>query len=564
MAVRRIFSETSLRDFWGCDVNSLLFHSIQRQADTRPDQAAIRYLDDEVSYGLLNQRTTQIAALLRDAGVAVGDRVGIYLHKSLESALAIYGIMKSGAAYVPIDPAMPCRRIAQILNDCQIAHLVTDHGKHAQLAQLVGEHRTPLRFVLSSKRFDTDSSAAHDSLPPFEGTTATWDDALSYSTTASATAAIKATDLAYIMYTSGSTGPPKGIMHTHASGLSYARFAHDEYGLRADDRLSNHSPLHFDMSTFDFFSSALAGATTVIIPEPHMRLPASLASLIAQQQLTVWYSVPYALVQLVSRGAIHQHDVSSLRWVIVGGEALPPRFFPQLADALPHAMFSNSYGPAEVNQCTFHHVAAERLREQPTFPIGTPWPNTRTMVVDEDDNPVDNDTPGELLISTPTMMKGYWGPPDRSRGVLLHTPAPGGEQSTYYRTGDLVKWKDGLLHFLGRKDRQIKIRGFRVELDEIESLLTSHVGVEDAAVYLVDVEGSPRIEGAVVLSDDTRLSSRQLTRYLRERLPAYCVPSEIRILPELPRTATDKIDRQQLQALSETASCSDFRDQGKC
>ena len=163
-------------------------------------------------------------------------------------------------------------------------------------------------------------------------------------------------DLAYILYTSGSTGDPKGIMHTHRSALAFARWAADEYGLRPADRLSNHAPLHFDLSTFDLFAGALAGATTVIIPEAVTRFPASVSKLMQDERISVWYSVPFALTQMLLRGNIGARDLTDLRWLLFAGEVFPTKYLRQLMAALPHVRFSNLYGPTETNVCTYYHV----------------------------------------------------------------------------------------------------------------------------------------------------------------------------------------------------------------
>jgi amino acid adenylation domain-containing protein len=293
-------------------------------------------------------------------------------------------------------------------------------------------------------------------------------------------------DLAYIIYTSGSTGEPKGIMHTHASGLSYARMAADLYELTNDDVLSNFPPLHFDQSTFDYFSGPLVGATTVIIPEEHRLLPASLSQLMQDERMTVWYSVPFALIQLLLRGALEERDLSSLRWIIFGGEPFPVKYLRALQGLLPDAIFSNNYGPAETNQVMFYHVPPLDSDFDQQIPIGTLCPNMDCMVVDDNGEQVHLGDVGELLMRTPTMMDGYWDGADLNERAFFTQERTGGLRERYYRTGDLVQLRaDGMYDFLGRKDRQIKTRGYRVELDEIESVLLLHPDVQEAGVFAI-------------------------------------------------------------------------------
>jgi amino acid adenylation domain-containing protein len=357
-------------------------------------------------------------------------------------------------------------------------------------------------------------------------------------------------DLAYIMYTSGSTGMPKGLMHTHYSGLSYAQMSISTYDVHHQDRLSNHSPLHFDMSTFDYFSGPLAGATTVIIPEEYTKLPASLSKLIETEQLTIWYSVPFALIQLLLRGVLEARDLSRLRWVLFGGEPFPPKHLRALMAQWPQARFSNVYGPAEVNQCTFYHVPPIPKDSDEQIPIGEMCDNAEGLVVDASDQAVAPGQVGELLVRAPTMMRGYWGRPDLNLKVFYRRSVFPDYEEIFLRTGDLVRLRqDGRNYdFLGRKDRQIKTRGYRVELDEIEAALLSHQGVEEAAVFAVhDSQGSQRIEAAVIPKSEAATDIVDLMEHISGLLPWYAVPGKINPMASFPRTTSGKIDRTSLQ-----------------
>jgi acyl-coenzyme A synthetase/AMP-(fatty) acid ligase len=316
--------------------------------------------------------------------------------------------------------------------------------------------------------------------------------------------------------------------------------AADLYGLTPDDRLGGHSPLHFDMSTFDYFSAMLAGAATVIVPEPYSRLPASLSQLVETERLTVWYSAPYAIVLLVEKGVLASRDIASLRWVIFGGEPMSPKHLEALRAHAPAVRFSNSYGPAEVNQCTVFHLPAGPVADTP-IPLGHACPHTRALIVDAVGEPAEE---GELLIATPAMMRGYWGRPDLdARG--FHDDAAG---TRWYRTGDVVRRDaDGLLHFLGRRDRQVKVRGHRVELDEVEHALAGCPGVSEAAALLRPGDAAT-VEGFVTLSGDDPPASDAIRRFAAGRLPAYAVPASVTVLAGFPRTGSGKIDRPALAA----------------
>ena len=533
----------------------LLPQCVDRAAERTPDQEAVRFGGQSLSYAALVEQSNRLARRLVREGVRRGDRVGMYLDKGLLTPVAMYGIMKAGAAYVPLDPSAPFARLSYIIRDCGIHHLVTEPSKGPTLRQLC-EADEGLTCLIGTS--------------PLEGLpvrTIFWSEVEQEPSDPVSSGTIEQ-DLAYILYTSGSTGEPKGVMHTHRSALSWAEVSAHTFGLRPADRVSNHAPVHFDLSTLDFFATAVAGATTVIIPELYSKFPASLATLIEQERLTVLYVVPFALVQLLLHGAMDQRDHSDLRWVLFGGEPIPPKHLRRLMDLWPHASFSNIYGPTETNGVTYYFVPPLGEHHDQPIPIGRPFDNVDALVVDATDRPVAVGDAGELLIRSPTMMRGYWGRPDLNDRALSRRPVHGAFVDVYHRTGDFVRQDaDGLFHFLGRMDRQIKTRGYRVELDEVEAALTAHPDVEAAAVYSMhEDDGSQRIEAAVSLK---RMAAAPMTRsavpvtpallrrHLAQRLPSYALPEKIVVLHELPQTSTGKFDRRGLQALAATRSNND-------
>ncbi len=514
----------------------LLSQIVDRAAEKFSERRAFRFYEETLSYSELSGRSNQLAHTLTRQGVHRRDRVGIFMNKCLEMPLAVHGIMKAGAAYVPIDPAAPAARLKFIIQHCGIRVLITQPSKLKILSKIIEE--TELDCLIG---IDEASDLTIRSVP--------WPEVYDASSKTPDSGPKTEQDLAYIMYTSGSTGEPKGIMHTHHSGLSYAKLSAETFQLYEKDILGNHSPLHFDMSTFEFFSGPLKGACTVLIPEEYTKLPASLSKLIADEQLTIWYSVPLALIQLLLRGAMETRDLSALRWILFGGEPFPIEYLRELMMRLPNARFSNVYGPAEVNQCTFYHVVKPPDKNQSSIPIGRVWANSEGLVIDPNDQPVEPGTTGELLIRSPTMMQGYWNREDlNQRAFYYHTPFQGYKE-TFYRTGDLVQLtEDGNYKYIGRKDRQIKTRGYRVELDEVEMNLVSHKQVEEAAVFSIpDTEGSTLISAAVTLKDTQSVAESELMNYLKTRLPWYAVPIKINIVKEFPHTTSGKIDRRALQ-----------------
>lgn len=522
----------------------LLHHGLDDSALRYPTHHAMRFQGGHLTYAALSERSNQLAHLLRDQGVQHGDRIGVFLDKSLETPLAIYGIMKAGAAYVPLDPRSPVTRLVSIIRDCELKGIISQNNKSAVLREVIREQDI-LQFVIGLTA-EADLGAAGD-VRRFG-----WEALAAFPAAHPPNVRLIDQDLAYIMYTSGSTGLPKGIMHTHFSGLSYARMSADTYDVRHEDCLSNHSPLHFDMSTFDYLTGPLCGATTIVIPESFTLFPVNLAQLIETERMTIWYSVPFALIQLLLRGALEKRDLSSLRWILYGGEPFPLNHLRALMDRLPGARISNVYGPAEVNQCTYYHLppASEWPAALTSIPLGVIWDNAAGLIIDEAGQPTLPGELGELVVRTPTMMRGYWNRPELNQRAFFRREVFPDYSETYYRTGDLVRQSaDGLLEFYGRKDHQIKVRGYRVELAEIDAALASHEAIEEAAAFVVpgrDGEQADKLDAAVIVREAKQVAEAEVIAHLKVRLPHYAVPERVHFVSAFPRTGTGKVDRKAL------------------
>lgn len=505
----------------------LLSALVPAAASDRPDAIAATCDQESLTWAELADRIGRLAAVLVDRGVRPGDRVGIYVHKSIESLVAVHGILRAGAAYVPIDPMAPIETVATIVTDGELAALVSHGPRRAGLTRLADLIDPPVVIGLDEplETVEVVTAAEVAGTAPIEPVPVLGD------------------DLAYVMYTSGSTGTPKGIMHTHRSGLAYATMSSRLYGLGPDDRMANFSPLHFDMSTFEVLAGVAAGSRVVLIPEPHLRLPASLTQLVEEQGCTTLYTVPSLFQQMMARGALAERDLSAVRWVLPAGEVYAPEPLRSLAELFPNARFSNVYGPAEVNQCSYHHFTIDDLDDE-TLPIGVPCPDAELRVVDDTDREVADGERGELLVRTATMMAGYWKRPDLDEAGFLYEEGPGGLTRRWYRTGDLVNWDDrGRLRYHGRRDHQIKIRGNRVELELVEAAVGSLDGVEQAVAGVRPRPGGDdELVARYVPSGPTDPSSwRQL---LAAKLPMYAVPAAYEPAERFPLTPSGKIDRR--------------------
>ncbi len=511
----------------------LLHHYLRDSARRAPDSIALVDRDRQLTYRELDERSDAVAARLVELGVQPGDRVGIYLPKAAEGVIGIYGAMKAGAAYVPIDPSAPEARVQYIANNCGIRHVISGAKRAGAWG---GLGTAGVEHVLAMDT-DTPASAAGVSIHR-----SSWIEAGGIPRDPG----IIDQDLAYILYTSGSTGDPKGVMLSHLNCRAFVEWAIDEYSITSEDRISSHAPFHFDLSTFDLYSAALSGAPVYLVPAKAALFPAEVAKFITTNEITVWYSVPSILIMLIEKGGLEVGDLPSLRQMLFAGEVFPTKYLSRIMKRLPHVAFANLYGPTETNVCTAYSVPESPDEDGPTISIGHAITNVETFVVDEGDNLVQPGEVGELLVRGPTVMAGYWGDPERTRTRLITSPVARHHGDPVYRTGDLVEeMPDGNYRFLGRRDNQIKSRGYRIELGDIEAALNAHPGVvEAAALAIPDEMISNRIVAYVSVSGE--VTERELTSFCAARIQRYMVPEAILVTTVLPKTSTGKIDRQTL------------------
>ncbi|MFD2726450.1 amino acid adenylation domain-containing protein [Hyunsoonleella rubra] len=510
-----------------------LVQIVENSAKEFPSKVAFRYLNESITYRDLDIKTSQLAQHLAYLGVKKGDRVGIFLHRCLETSIAIYGILKSGAAYVPIDPFVPNERIKFLVNDCGIKHLVTTPKQAKKIKKLL-DADIGLESIIGVSEIDAIK-------------TISWETLFKQSLEKYVPVNILAEDLAYILYTSGSTGAPKGIMHTHDSGLAFSKLVVDLYDFKSDDIVANSAPLHFDVSILGYCAAPLAGATTVIISDAHLKFPMSLADMTVKEKVTIWYSVPLLLIELLHKGGIENKDFTSLRWVLFAGEVFATKQLRTLMQHWPQAQFSNIYGPTETNQCTYYNLSEPPEGDEP-IPIGFTWKNTEYKILDEADNEVDKGEEGLLVIRSATVMKGYWNNLALTEASFYKEEIAPGFEHRYYRTGDLVKVnRKGEILFLGRKDRQIKFRGFRIEIDEIENTLAKHDAVIEVAVILIDGSGEKELVATVLVDETSNITGADLKSHCKKHLPLYAVPGEVLLLKSFPRTSSGKINRREIE-----------------
>ncbi|HEX9869471.1 MAG TPA: amino acid adenylation domain-containing protein [Candidatus Tectomicrobia bacterium] len=515
----------------------LIHEFLHQSALSRPDDLAV---EDGESRRITFRELADLSDLLRDrlhhAGVRRGDRVGLYLPKSIDAVAAIFGVLKSGAAYVPVDTDAPVARNAYILSDCAVKIVVAERRFEGALRAEIARNGSSMDFLFMEAtggglplRRTLDGLQATDPAP------------------VSQSAEVSLDDLAYVLYTSGSTGKPKGVMLSHRNALSFVNWCSEVFEPADDERFASHAPFHFDLSILDLYLPVMHGAALVLIAADAAKDPIGLAALISERRITSWYSAPSALSMLAQYGRLQEHDCSALRRVLFAGEVFPVKHLRTLKILLPGPRYFNLYGPTETNVCTFYeipdHIPDERT--QP-YPIGKVCSHCQAIVVNEQGQAVSGGQEGELCIGGPGVMQGYWNLPERTANAFLKDASGQG----WYKTGDIVvEDSDGDYIFVGRRDRMVKKRGYRVELGEIEAGLYRHPSVKEAAVIaLSDDDNGVRVKAFISCREaEQRPTIIELKRFCAENLPIYMVPDLFVFEAALPKTSTDKIDYQKLK-----------------
>jgi amino acid adenylation domain-containing protein len=527
---------------------------LDEAAQLRPQHPAV---EDErgrrQSYAELSRAADRLATRLARWGVDRGDRVGLWLPKSLEAVTAIHGILRTGASYVPVDPTGPAARAAGILAASGVKAAVVSAELVNALHEAWPGSGPPPRLIMvgGSASVETAAAFATEARPtiPIDRGDVSWGEVMADQAPSPLSPPRTADDLAYILFTSGSTGQPKGVMLSHANAFTFLDWCYQALGpWYDDDRFAAHAPFHFDLSIFDLFVSCRAAATLVLIGENLGKDPARLGDFITERRISVWYSAPSILALLAQNGGLDRTGFLAPRLVLFAGEVFPIAALKRLRALWPQAAMWNLYGPTETNVCAAYAIPATipADRTEP-YPIGRVCPPLWARVIDEQGRDVPPLSLGELLIAGPGVMRGYFGQPELT-AAAFHLD---GDGKRWYRTGDLVS-DDGAGSFLfhGRRDRMVKKRGYRIELGEIESAFYRHDGVDRAGVVARADEAGVSIAAFIALKPDRKRSIIAMKRHCTHHLPHYMIPDTITFLDNVPATSTDKVDYQRLRSLA--------------
>ena len=492
----------------------LLHEWLRHSAMRTPDAIAIVEEQRETSFAQLFAQAQSLAHQFRAQGIQPQDRIVLALPKNSDAIIAVFASLLTGAIYVPIDPRWPPERLDAVVSECGARLLIVGSDSPPRITDL----RTGANIAWPSTTTQVDDSAP---LPK-----------------------MKTEDTALILFTSGSTGRPKGVELSHRAVSAFVRWTADQFHIAPGDRIASPSPLGFDLSTFDLFNMALCGATAVLVPDHIVWMPRFLAQFVRESRISCWYSVPSILAGMLQRGRMAEHSYPDLRLILFAGEVFPALTLVRLQAAVPNALYANLYGPTETNVVTWCRVPAAFDGSQP-LPIGHACPYA-TVRIDE--------TNGELLAGGDSLMRGYWNRPDETNDRIITL-----DGVRYFRTGDRVsKARDGSYRFIGRLDRQIKRRGFRIEPGEIEAVLLSHGDILEAAVVAIEDEHRgviiaafvhPTASGAVTLAD--------LKAHCGRRLPSYMLPDRILFLDAIAKGSRGKVDTFALRKIAEGLNCGD-------
>ncbi len=488
---------------------------LDQTAESFPNKAAVIDKDGSITFRELRDNGRKIGKAISGKLGCSKKPVFVYLPKSVKMISAFMGILYSGNFYTPTDVSFPFEKVKGILDALKPALILTDE-KHAETLK---EHGVEAELLLNIDSVETENPG-----PLYLEKTID-------------------TDIAYILFTSGSTGVPKGVIISHRSIIDYIDWAKKCYDISEKNIIGNQAPFYFDNSTLDIYLMLSCGATLHIIPEHYYSFPAKLMDYVREKQINTIFWVPSVFINVANSDVLSRMDCQCLKTILFAGEVMPNKHLNYWRKYIPDALYSNLYGPTEITvDCTYYIVDREFSDDEP-LPIGVPCPNTDVMVLDHGELVTEPDKVGELCVRGTSLALGYWNNPEKTREVFIQNPLNHLYEEKIYCTGDLVHYNQrGEIMYDGRRDFQIKHMGYRIELGEIETAALGLEGIQDTCV----IYDAMKKEIILVYVGDESVNANSFRAELVKKIPKYMVPTVYHRLQKFPYNDNGKIDRKAL------------------
>ncbi|MDP4181573.1 MAG: amino acid adenylation domain-containing protein [Bacillota bacterium] len=531
----------------------LLQHLLKDSVQKYPDRIAIIEGERRITYRELDKNSTLLANMLIKMGLLEKEVVAVYINKSIESIVAFLGVLKAGGAYIPIDGNYsPHARIKTILDISETRFVIakSKDWKGFINTDNDADQFAHLNVILTDTLPISRKSMGNIELIDLGESCVYTDSNLNMENVDRDTASISE-DLAYILYTSGSTGAPKGVMLSHLNALTFINWSVSYFNTTCEDIFSSHAPFHFDLSVFDIYAAIASGGCINLIPFQTGQNPRLLFDWIINNKVTYWYSVPSVWISIINYANPDFSRLNELKNILFAGEEFPSMYLKKLMDLYPSANYFNLYGPTETNVCTVYNVKALDVCKNEPIPIGEACANTEIVVINEKNEIARVGEEGELFVRGATVTRGYYKNHEKTQSVFITSPFKHHHGEMLYRTGDLVlKLDEKNYRFIGRIDNMVKISGFRIELQEIVSTILKFELVEEAAVKAIynEERGSKVLHAFITVKAGQKCSVLKLKEHCSEKLPYYMIPEVFIIIDEMPRNANGKIDSKKLLA----------------
>lgn len=527
----------------------MIYDHLRTRSFKNGEQTALTYKNEHISYGELESVSNRLAGLLIKSGLKPGSRVGLYMEKRPKAISAMHGVSKAGGIYVPLDTQSPASRVSKIIKSSKLSLILVDHQSQ-QSFQEIQKLNSYIKNIPWAWWSEKPIQPVYDKPPRFFYSDINAETDTSHQVIRSEDSA------AHILFTSGSTGQPKGVVITHKNINSFISWATTHFDMKPGERVSCHSPLHFDLSTFDIYGAFASGSHLFLVPADINVNPKKLADFIMDNQLDQWFSVPSVLNYMARFRAIPPGGFPNLKRLIWCGEVFPVPALQYWMKNLPDTMFTNLYGPTEATIASSYYTVPDVPADDEEIPIGTACAGEKLLVLDENCKSVKKGEKGDLYIAGCGLSPGYWQDVEKTNSAFIWYTDEFGEQERIYKTGDLASFhENGLTYFHGRSDYQIKSRGYRIELGEIETALGHNNLLREYAVVPVKKEG---FEGTAIgcayvgkNGQDNGAIPPALKKILINKIPGYMIPHYWREFKKLPRNGNGKIDRKKLSLFFE-------------